>query len=131
MVCGDYRGGLDYCHDYQGGVEVKSMYKIVEWKDDHPHTLFHGVGGSRRLPVGQWLEAEQKPVVDGSGQDEYRSGFHVFYTWGEAESYLSNFRVEKDRRVIPVRVAGEMWKKPTNDDILLVSKIYIPPKLGG
>lgn len=100
-------------------------YKIVEWKNGDPHTLFHGIDGSRRLPRGRWIEAEKKQGVDGGGQEPYLTGIHVFRNRKKAEGYLDNFRVEKDRRVIEVRATG-LRQKPTNGHVWLADRIFIP-----
>ena len=56
-------------------------YKIFDIdRNGGPRTLFHGLNGSRSLPVGTWLTATQTMVRDGSGQDHYVSGFHAYRT---------------------------------------------------
>jgi hypothetical protein len=70
--------------------------KIFECADGGPRTLFHGVGGSRRLPVGRWLAAEKRPVVNGSGTPHYISVFHAYLSlddvrrWGHAARNNAN-----------------------------------------
>ena len=99
-------------------------YKIVEEKDAGLFTLYHGVNGSRRLPIGEWLEADERLVVDGSGQTPYLSGFHVFTTQSAAERYLPRFTAERSLEIVRVEV-GETRPKPTNGDVLLAAKMRI------
>ncbi len=97
-------------------------YKIVEWKNDAPHTLFHGLNRSRKLPVDKWITAEQK-IVDDGGRP-YVSGFHVFMFRENAEDYLKRFRAPKDRRIVAC-LAKTIWQKPTNELVWLAERIKI------
>ena len=82
----------------------KVWYKIVECQDDGSvKTLFHGVGGSRTIPVGVWLTAEEKMVSDGTSKTKYLSGFHVLKTEEDTQAYLSRFTQRIDRlKIVPV-----------------------------
>ena len=53
-------------------------FKIVEVVDDGIRTLFHGLNGSRRMPRGIWLRADERQVKDGTSNTSYMSGWHVF-----------------------------------------------------
>ena len=99
-------------------------YKIVEKKNTGLFTLFHGVDGSRRLPIGSWLDADQRLVVDGSGQTPYVSGFHVFVEESTAERYLSRFTAERDLEIVKVEI-GKSRTKPTNGDVLLAARMKV------
>lgn len=88
------------------------MYRILENKDKLPHTLFHGVKGSRRLPLNEFINAEIKEGRDGSGQKKlYKTGFHVVKTKQQAEDFfMKMFRIKKNRVVCRVEV-GKLWRK--------------------
>lgn len=81
-------------------------YKIFDVKDDSPHTLFHGVKGSRRLSIGRWLTAERKMVRDGSGQNRYISGFHAYETMEDVKAWVKGARNLAGRVVSKVQVRG-------------------------
>lgn len=86
-------------------------YKIVD-KDSKGNykALFHGVGGSRFLPVGEWLESEQKTVRDGSSGTQYLSGWHIMMNLDECQEYLKRFTVS-GRVIVEVDVKGRIWPK--------------------
>ena len=60
-----------------------NAYKIVEVVDGAVRTLFHGLEGSRTMPEGVWLRADEKFVRDGSST-WYLSGWHVLLSRHEA-----------------------------------------------
>ena len=103
-------------------------YKIVD-KDPKGNfkALFHGVGGSRDLPVGEWVRSEQKIVRDGSSGTEYLSGWHVMYDLDGCKSYLSKFTDKTKKRVIvEVDVKGKIWSKEHSpSDVYLCEWIRI------
>jgi len=86
-------------------------YKIVD-KDPKGNfkALFHGVGGSRDLPVGEWVRSEQKMVRDGSVGTQYLSGWHIMMNLDECQEYLSRFTVGT-RVIVMVDVKGKIWPK--------------------
>jgi hypothetical protein len=104
---------------------VKKYYKIFEDKDGLPHTLFHGVRGSRTLSLDEWIEAEHKLVNDGG--TEYESGFHVFSTLEKASEYLvKRFTNMKNKVISAVWVQGPTREKThSNAPILLADFIDI------
>ena len=87
-------------------------YKIVD-KDrkDNFKALFHGVGGTRIIPIGEWVKSEQKLVRDGSVGTQYISGWHIMMNLNEAEEYLSRFTANIDRVLVEVDVKGKIWAK--------------------
>ena len=99
-------------------------WRLFEERDGELYTLFHGLYGSRRIPEGQWLQAEGKFVRDGANQNRYMSGWHVFADESGLE-YLGRFR--KPRRIVAVQVeVGYNWPKPTNPNILLARWMRVP-----
>ena len=89
-------------------------YKIVD-KDMRGNfkMLFHGIKGSKIIPVGEWVKSERKAVRDGSVGTVYISGWHIMMNLDEAQEYLSKFtRVCGDKRIIvEVDVRGKIWSK--------------------
>jgi len=86
-------------------------YKIFDLGADGPKTLFHGLEGSRTLPVGKWLDAEIKLVTDGSRAEPYESGFHAYYTLDDIHEWLLRAKNLDHRVVVKVEVKG-CWEKP-------------------
>ena len=88
-------------------------YRIfeVDATTGRPATLFHGVNGSRVLPVGEPIEANRKRVRDGRGNAWYESGFHVFKREQDAYAYAQRFNRNRANartfRVCPVIVTGD------------------------
>lgn len=103
------------------------MYRLFEVHDNgHPLTLFHGVDRSRKLPLDEWVEAENKIVRDGSGGTEYESGFHVTRTRKQAAMYLENFTAPRPLTICRVKVGGRIREKEHSPSpILLVDKMMI------
>ncbi len=80
------------------------MWKIVEVVDGQIKTLFHGLNGSRTMPQGQWLQAVEKPVKDGTSNTTYLSGFHVFADQRACQTYLDRFTQRRELlRVVECR----------------------------
>lgn len=89
-----------------------SFYKIVE-KDTKGNfkALFHGVSGSKVIPVGEYVDSERKMVRDGSNGTWYTSGWHVMIDLDECKQYLSKFKADLDRVIVEVEVLGRVWSK--------------------
>lgn len=95
-----------------------------------PATLFHGVDGSRTLPLDTWIEAEQKQVHDGSGGTRYQSGFHVF-GWAQrqqAVEYLKDFSKERPLVVCRVDARNLRPKSHSPSPVYLASEMRIPSR---
>jgi len=103
---------------------MKTVFKIVLLEDGEYKTLFHGIDGSRKLPIDTIIEAEKKMRVDGGGQEPYLTGIHCFKDRKTAEDYLTNFRKPANRQVIKCWASGLRQKK-TNKDVYLADTIYI------
>lgn len=103
-------------------------WRLFEVKNGEFYTLFHSVNGSRKIPIGQWITAKQGIVQDGSGQKKrrYRAGFHVFDSYETIESFKKKFTMPRELHAVEVEVDGNIRKKPTNNSVLLVSKMRIP-----
>jgi hypothetical protein len=92
---------------------MQSYFKIFEEKHGLPHTLFHGLNGSRALELDQWHDANVHNVHDGSGVTEYLSGFHVLETPYDVLIALKPFRNLSNRVVCRVWVdeTAGVWPK--------------------
>jgi hypothetical protein len=112
------------------------MLKLFELKDGKLNTLFHAIHhpaanqppstASRVVPIGEWVEATQKPVRDGSDSPKYLSGFHIFCCdLDYIANYCSRFRKERELVLVDVCV-NHVRVKPTNKHVLLAATMYIP-----
>jgi len=106
-------------------------YKIVD-KDRHGNfkMLFHGIDGSKIIPVGEWVKSERKAVRDGSVGTVYVSGWHIMMNLDEAQEYLSKFTANLERVLVEVDVRGKIWSKehsPSNvhlcEEIMIMGEV--------
>ncbi len=102
-------------------------YKIVDISPTGEYkTLFHGVNGSRVLPIGTWIKADRKWA--GEGGTKYWTGFHVLLSKAKAKKYFKKFTDEKKTRVIVKCHAQNLRPKESSkglvflaDDLMVVS----------
>lgn len=109
----------------------KVAYKIFDLHLEQdgtavPKTLFHGVNGSRRLPLGRWIEAEIKPVTDGSRQTPYLSGFHAYPSLDAVKQWLHGAKNLDHRVVVRVHVSGLREKPKATRATILADRLRIP-----
>jgi len=105
-------------------------YKLVRQRRTGGYrTLFHGVKayGSTALPMHTWLEAEIKPVRDGSDSTVYQSGWHVLPTRADAESYLARFRKKDDIVIMPCEVRDTWPKAHSPHTVILARYLKLVP----
>jgi hypothetical protein len=78
-----------------------------------PCTLFHGYLGTRTLPLGHILVAEEKEVRNPGKKKgpTFRSGWHILLSKEECVEYLKRFKAKDDIVVCRVEVSG-MRQKP-------------------
>lgn len=81
---------------------MKYAYKIFEEKDCLPHTLFHGLNGSRKLKVGTWLRAECKRVT--TSTLFFESGFHAYPSKEHIVNWLTKAKNNDTRVVVKVAI---------------------------
>lgn len=103
---------------------MEEVYKVFVVENGVLKTLFKGIEGSRTIRFNKWLKADKKMSVDGSGQQPYLTGIHVFKEKKKAYKYLNNFRTDKDRRIIKCYAKG-LRVKPTNNNVYLADRIYV------
>ena len=102
-------------------------YRIFEEKNGYPYSLFHGTGGSRKLPIDRWIESDTKLVRDGSGQKKklYKSGFHVLLSLDDAKRLAKRFKITDNRVLCTVEI-DNIWKKHHSPyNIFLAKKMLI------
>jgi hypothetical protein len=103
---------------------MKIYYKIVEKKDEKFLTLFHGIGGTRVMPVNQWITAEIKDnVMDGKGTT-YTSGLHIIDGYENALDYMSRFR-RTDRVIVSCYAENLRHKTKSKPYVFLADKIML------
>lgn len=114
-------------HKKDPPIEQKTAYRIVEMKKGKPHTLFHGLYGSRRIPVGAWVRAKtDKLVRDGTGP-WYKPGFNVLLEREAIEKYLERFTAPRDLKVVKIMVRGPLRKKEHSpNNIWLADEMLLP-----
>jgi hypothetical protein len=107
-------------------MQLQTAYRIVELKGGHPHTLFHGVKGRRKLPVNRVIEADRKQVRDGTGP-YYESGFNVLLDHQACEQYLERFVAPRELRVVKVLVNENLRvKEHSRSEVYLADRMYLP-----
>ena len=99
-------------------------YKIVEDSPRGACTLFHGLDGSRVIPVGKWLKAEKKMVRDGTSHTYYESGWHVLLTEEDAKDYMKAFKRRLEKlRIVPVLVRNLRKKEHSRSPVYLADEM--------
>lgn len=109
-------------------------FKIVELKDNHPYSLFHGTQRSRKLPLCKWILADIKTVKDGTNGKPYTSGWHFFKDHSTAVSFFERmFRVKKDRTIIVAYFTQNIRHKENSKkgacwlaDFMYIPELFLP-----
>jgi len=91
-----------------------------------PKTLFHGVKGSRKLPLDEVIHAAQKRVRDGSGQKYYLSGFYAYPTIADAVHWIRGAKHLDKRAVVQVFIDDIAWKPNAVRTTYLAQQLLIP-----
>jgi len=101
------------------------LFKIFDERYNAPHTLFHGVNGTKQVPFDKWVNADLKLVTDGSGVTEYVSGFHLLPSFDAAINYLRRFKNTAPKVIVEVQ-AKNVWKKEHSPhDVYLAEHIKV------
>jgi len=107
-------------------------YRIFERRNGQPCTLFHGLGGSRTLPIDTWLDAERKQVSNPGKRSRgltFMSGFHCCRTEAEAYEYACRFKPGKrDLVICRVLVDGVREKPRARAEVLLADRMMVTAK---
>ena len=102
---------------------MNKYYKIVDIVDGKVKTLFHGLNGSKVLPLGTWLQAEMKPVSDGG--TIYTSGWHIIPSLEECIQYLEKFQNKDPKGVVLCRAKNVWPKEHSPSNIYLSEHLYV------
>lgn len=100
-------------------------YRICEIKNNKLYTLFHGINGSRQMPMHVWLNAEIKDVCDGNHRSstKYKSGFHVLVSADSARDIIKKqFRAHRDLAIVECEIDGNIWKKSHSKSVVFLSE---------
>jgi hypothetical protein len=103
------------------------MFRIFDEIDGQPATLFHGINGSRKLPLGTWIVAKTGMVRDGIGK-YYKSGFHVLPTMADIVKFAKVFKNRKNRYFVEVNVKELHSKQHSRGPVFLARKMKISKK---
>lgn len=113
-------------HDYLGG---KRYYKIVQEHGNDIKLLFHGINGTKVLPINKWVKAKRvENAMDGVGTS-YTSGIHIIDGLEEARKYLSRFR-RNDRIIVECIAKGLRKKEKSRSAVYLADEILITNSTG-
>lgn len=107
---------------------MMTAYKIFDLDGDRPKTLFHGVDGSRTLPIGKWIKAARKMVTNGSRMYPYLSGFHSYPDLEAARRWLQSAQIVEGRVVVKVKIDGCREKPRDIRETILSDWLLITPK---
>lgn len=103
-----------------------TCYRICDEKDGQPMTLFHGIRGSRRIPLGKWVDADVKMVHDGDNGTPYVSGFHSLKDKKTARRVLrETFKKLENRVIVRIRVRNSWPKKHSKHGVILSRQMRI------
>ena len=86
--------------------------------------LFHGLEGSRIVPLDKWLKAKRRRVKDGTSKHKYLSGFHVFVDRRAMSRFgkLTKFKYP----ILPVMVRELRPKPRSSVGAWLADELYVP-----
>ena len=86
--------------------------------------LFHGLDGSRTVPLNKWLKAKQRRVKDGTSKHKYLSGFHFFLDRAARSRFdrLTKFKYYTQQ----VMVRGLRPKPRSSVGAWLADELYVP-----
>ncbi len=87
------------------------MWKVFEEHGGRPRFLYHGLRGTRDVPLDRWLKAERKWVSEGSNP-YYWSAFHVFLSQADVAKWKRKAPKVKGRVCVEVDT-GPVRHKPT------------------
>lgn len=103
----------------------QSFYKIVEYKDGVVKSVFHSTFGNKEIPFFDWIQADIKTVSDGSRGTKYKSGWHVFKTYEEAEEYLKKFKNLETKAIARCKCYNLWPKSHSRADVWLAEMMYL------
>ena len=106
----------------------REVYRICERKNGELFTLFHGIKGSRKMPMNEWLTADVKIVKDGSKKTSklYKSGFHTIESLDECRTFTKKFKAKRDLVIVKCLIGENTWgKEHSPSNIILTDRIKL------
>lgn len=103
---------------------MKYWYKIIDFQNGNAKTLFHGLEGSKTIPIKKWLKAEKKMVKDGIGS-EYMSGWHIIPSPELCREYLKKFKNTEYKAIAKCKCKSIVKKEKSPDQVYLADYLYI------
>ena len=106
--------------------ETVIIFKAFYEKEDLPYFFKHANSGSRKVPLDEWIEADRKPVRDGSGDHYYLSSFHVMTESSRLMDWCDSLRRTEGKVFIRVLARGIKRKKNSKFGMFLADSIKVP-----
>lgn len=109
-----------------GPAKAREMWRFFRCSGrDRPCTLFHGLLGSKTLPMSLWLKAERKVALQSGAKYTFETGFHLLSTEGEAIEYRKQFKDPTDLVICRVWAGGLRRKPRARNEVWLADWMYI------
>ena len=108
-------------------MRYKYGFRILDYDPEKKQfkTLFHGINGTRILPINKFVKAKKKRVSDGKSTT-YISGFHVFPNVKFCLKYSKRFGKRTQRAICVVRYTGNRTKEHSNSGVILADRMCLP-----
>lgn len=100
-------------------------YKVFEEKDRKPYFMFHGVDGSREVPLDRVLYCTRRRVRDGTGKRWYMSAFHVYLDRTVLQAFLSTLKINRGSRYVVEVLAFDPRPKHERSRASLTDKLVV------
>ena len=88
-----------------------------------PLFLFHGLHGSRRVPLDRWISARKVWAQDGSSGTTYLTGFHCLPDHQSIDKWAKS--LIHDKLLANVQVRNVWIKTHSNHGVMLAEEIYL------
>lgn len=99
---------------------IRRAFKIIEIVNGEIKTLFHGINGSRVMPVNEWLRADIKIVSDGTSGTPYKSGWHTLPDYESTVEYMKRFTKRLEiLRIVECEVRNTWSKEHSPSPVIL------------
>lgn len=101
-------------------------WKAFRLKDGKLEFLFHGLNGSKQVPVNQWIKAKQRLVHNPGAKDQprFRSAFHFMPDKAKMEKF--DLLTKGKYLILPVAVRGIVRPKPrSNVGSWLATELFV------
>lgn len=104
---------------------TKTLYKaFVTNVAGEPCFLFHGLGGSKTVPLDMWITAENKTGRDGTSNTYYETAFHVLPDEDAVRHWAKSLTHAKVIARVEIR-GRQRIKGHSKHRVILADKIYL------